>query len=152
MDIETVIVSVLSSFGVSGIIGIYLQHLWSQKRETELRIQGENRGHYESNLVWMRIILKPEMVENFNVARLDPLLSKQRNPSEIKKLAENRLIEFYYSSVLFSPDYVLTAMKEFIKNPTEVNFMKSAIAMRKDLWNKKTKVSFEILSLEQKEG
>lgn len=148
MDIETIIVSILSSFGVSGIIGIYLQHLWNQKQETESRIQSENRGHYESNLVWMRIILKPKMVENFNVARLDPLLSKQRNPSEIKKLAENRLVEFYYSSALFSPDYVLTAMKEFIKNPTEANFMKSAIAMRKDLWKKKTKANLETLSLE----
>jgi len=147
MEVETII-TVLTSLGIGGFIGSYLQHLWSQKGKTELRIQRENRGHYESNLVWMRIILKPEMVENFNVARLDPLLSKQRNPSEIKKLAENRLVEFYYSSVLFSPDYVLTAMKEFIKNPTEANFMKSAIAMRKDLWKKKTKASLELLSLE----
>jgi hypothetical protein len=39
-------------------------------------------------------------------------------------------------------------MKEFIKNPTEANFMKSAIAMRKDLWKKKTKANLETLSLE----
>jgi len=147
MEVETII-AVLTSLGIGGFIGSYLQHLWHQKGETELRLQSENRRHYESNLVWMRIILKPEMVENFNVAKLDPLLSKQRNPSEIKKLAENRLVEFYYSSILFSPDYVLTTMKEFIKNPTEANFMKSAIAMRKDLWKKKTEVDLEMLSLE----
>jgi len=146
MEVETII-TVLTSLGIGGFIGSYLQHLWNQKQETESRIQSDNRGHYESNLVWMRIVIKPEMVENFNVARLDPLLSKQKNPSEIRKLAENRLTEFYYSSMLFSPDYVLTAMKEFIKNPTEANFMKSAIAMRKDLWKKKTKVNLESLSL-----
>jgi len=146
MELET-IVSVLGLLGIGGIIGGYIQHILSQRRETELRIQSENRGHYESNLVFMRIILKPEMVKNFNVARIDPLLSKTKNVSEIKRLAENRLTEFYYASILFSPDYVLTAMKEFIKNPNENTFMKSAITMRKDLWKKKTKVGLDTLSL-----
>jgi len=106
--------------------------------------------HYESNLVFMRIVLKPEMVENFNVAREDPILSRIKDKSEIKRLAERRLIEFYYSSILFCPDDVLIAMKEFIRNPTEATFMKSAIAMRKDLWKKKTKANFDNLLLEQK--
>jgi hypothetical protein len=96
----------------------------------------------------MRIILKPEMVENFNVARLDPLLSKTKNHAEIRQLAERRLVEFYYATILFSPDYVLTAMKEFIKNPNETNFLKAANAMRKDLWKKKTKTDLKTLSLE----
>ena len=147
MDIETIL-TILASLGIGGIVGSYLQHLWNQKRETESRIQSDNRGHYESNLVWMRVVLKPEMVENFNIARLDTLLANTKDVAKIKQLAINRLTEFYYATVLFSPDYVLTAIKEFIKNPNEPSFLKAAIAMRKDLWKKNTNVDLETLSLE----
>lgn len=148
MDIETVIISVLSSFGASGIIGIYLQHLWTQRRETESKIQSLNVKHYESTLVFMRIVLDPKKIDHFNVAREDPLLSKITNANEIKYHARKRLIEFYYGSVLFYPDEVLNAIKEFLQNESEETFVKTAVAMRKDLWKKKTKASLETLSLE----
>lgn len=69
MDIETIVISILTSFGVSGIVGIYLQHFWTQKRETELKIQTLNVKHYESTLVFMRIVLDPKKVDHYNVAR-----------------------------------------------------------------------------------
>jgi hypothetical protein len=148
MDIETIIISVLSSLGISGLIGIYLQHLWTQKRETESKIQSLNVKHYESTLVFMRIVLDPKKIDHFNVAREDPLLSKITNTNEIRYFARNRLIEFYYGAVLFYSDEVLNAIKEFLQDATEDNFMKTAIAMRKDLWKKKTKIDLKMLSLE----
>jgi len=147
MDIETIF-TILASLGIGGIVGSYLQHLWNQKRETESKIQTLNVKHYESTLVWMRIVLNPKMVDHFNVGREDPILSQITNANEIRYLAKKRLNEFYYSSVLFSPDEVLKEMKKFILNPTEETFIKSAIAMRKDLWKKKTRVALETLSLE----
>lgn len=149
MDIETIVISILTSSTISGIMGIYLQHFWGQKRETELRIQNENKGRYVSMLIWMRLVLSPKMVDHFNVGREDPVLSKITNAHEIVYFARQRLNEFYYSSVLFSPDYVLAALKEFLDNPTEIAFVKTAIAMRKDLWKKKTKSDMETLSLAQ---
>jgi hypothetical protein len=153
VDIETII-SVLGLLGIGGIIGgiigSYIQHILSQRRETEKRIQSLNVKHYESTLVFMRIVLNPKAIDQFNVKREDPLLSKLDNLNDVRFYARKRLIEFYYSSLLFSPDEVLSVMKEFIDNPTEDNFIKSANAMRKDLWKKKTKMEFRSLSLKQK--
>src|SRR3990170_7569651 len=98
MDIETIAIAVLSSLGISGLVGIYLQHLWAQKRETESRIQSENRKTYESTLVWMRILLNPESVAHYNVGKLDPNILKL-NPTELKEHARKMLVTFYYESV-----------------------------------------------------
>ncbi|HLE75341.1 MAG TPA: hypothetical protein VI864_04765 [Candidatus Bathyarchaeia archaeon] len=146
MDIETVIISILTSSTVSGIIGYFIQNFLSQKRETELRIQRDNRGHYESWMVFMRIVMKPDRISHFKTS--DPTIPTLTEIGDIRDFAKERLNEFYYSALLFSPDYVLSAMKEFIKNPTEENFMKCAIVMRKDLWKKKTKADLRTLSLE----
>ena len=150
MDIETILISVLGSLGISGLIGIYLQQFWTQKRETESKIQGLNVKHYESTLVFMRIVLDPEKVDHFNVAREDPVISKLTNAHEIGHFARQRLNEFYYGSVLFYSDEVMNALKEFLQNSTEEAFMKTAIAMRKDLWKKDTKMDLKTLSLENK--
>jgi len=145
MEVETII-TVLTSLGIGGFIGSYLQHLWHQKGETELRIQSLNEGKYRSTLIFMRCVLRPESVKQFDIP--DPHIKTLKSSSDVKKFAEERLIEFYYNSLLYAPDEVLTAMKKFIKNPSEAVFMKTAIAMRKDLWKKKTKASLEMLSLE----
>ena len=92
MDIYTVLISVLSSLGISGIVGIYLQYLWTQRGETESLIQAENRKTYESTIVWMRIFLNPEKVRHYNVCKIDPTLldlteKRLKNMQEISLLA-----------------------------------------------------------------
>ena len=94
----------------------------------------------------MRVVMHPENVSQFHIE--DPNLLRFTEVGDIRDYAKEKMVEFYYSALLYAPDEVLRTMKEFMKNPTETNFMKSAIAMRKDLWKKKTKVSLESLSLE----
>jgi hypothetical protein len=145
MDIQT-IVSVLGLLGIGGIVGGYLQHLWNQKRETELRIQSLNENKYRSTLVFMRCILKPEIVGQFNIE--DPNIQNLKKGEEVKKYLNEKLIEFYYNSFLYASDEVLIKMKDFMEHPTETNFMETAISMRKDLWKKGTKINLKVLSLE----
>ena len=147
MDIETILISVLSSLGISGIVGIYLQYLWTQKGETESRIQAENRKTYESTIVWMRILLNPETVTFYNVGKIDPNILKMTQ-TELKEHARKMLVSFYYESLLFYPDNILLNIKEFLKNPTKENLMLTAVTMKKDLWNKNTNANLETLSLE----
>lgn len=145
MDFQTIF-STLGLLGVGGAIGSYIQHLLNQKRETELRIQNLNENKYRSTLIFMRCILKPENVNQFDIN--DPNFQKLKNVMEIKDYANNKLIEFYYNSLLYASDDVLIKMKEFMVNPTETNFMRTAISMRNDLWKKGTKINPQILSLE----
>jgi hypothetical protein len=145
MDIQT-IVSVLGLLGVGGIIGSYLQHLWNQKRETELRIQSLNENKYRSTLVFMRCVLKPANVNQFHID--DPNMQILKNKEEVKKYAMIKLTEFYYNSILYASDDVLKKLKQFINKPSESKFMETAIAMIKDLWKKGTNIELKTLSLE----
>jgi len=144
MDIQTII-SVLGLLGVGGIIGGYLQHLWSQKRETESRIQTLNEDKYRSDLVVMRCILNPGNLNHYSIK--DPNVYKLKSDNEVKEYEKKALTEIYYNSLLYASDDVLKNMKKFMENPTETNFMETAISMRKDLWKKGTKVDLKTLSL-----
>ncbi|MFZ3060796.1 MAG: hypothetical protein WA102_13800 [Candidatus Methanoperedens sp.] len=145
MDFQTIF-STLGLLGVGGAIGSYIQHLLNQKRETELRIQTLNETKYRSTLVFMRCFLKPENRNHFHTD--DPHMQELKNDKEVKEYANKKLIEFYYISLLYASDDVIIKMKEFMENPTEANFMKTAISMRNDLWKKGTKINPQILSLE----
>jgi len=145
MDFETII-SVLGLLGIGGILGSYLQNLWSQKGVTESRMQEINEEKYRSILIFMRCLLKPESLQEFNIP--DKRIYDLKGNEEVKKFARSRLLEYYYHSFLYASDEVLTEMKNFIKNPNENNFVKAAFVMRRDLWKKKTKVGLDTLSLE----
>jgi len=144
MDIQSII-SVLGLLGVGGAIGSYFQYLWKQKREIELKIQGLNENKYRSTLVFMRCILKPENINQFNID--DPSMQRLKG-KEVENYARAKLIEYYYNSILYASDDVLSMLKEFINNPSESNFFEVAIAMRKDLWKKGTKIDPKSLSFE----
>jgi len=148
MDPQTII-SVLGLLGVGGIIGGFLQHLWIQKRETESRIQSLNENKYRSTLIFMRCVLSPGNVNQFRIN--DPNIQKLKNREEVEEYVKEKLIEFYYNSVLYASDEVLISIKGFIEEPNETNFMKTAIAMRKDLWGKKTKIDSNVLHLRGKD-
>jgi hypothetical protein len=94
----------------------------------------------------MRCVLKPESVREFNIE--DKRVYELKGKDEIRDFARTRLVEFYYNSLLYSSDRVLVHMKDFIRNPTETAFMKTALAMRKELWKRGTNVDLESLSLD----
>ena len=60
----------------------------------------------------------------------------------------NKIKEYYYHSILYCPDEVILALKQFIETPSKENYIKTATAMRKDLWNKGTKLKKEDIILD----
>ena len=145
MDIQTIF-STLSLLGVGGIIGSYLRALWDQRRETKLKNREINENKYQSTLVFMRCVLDPESIEEFNIDDPRVLDIKKADKETVREFAKKRLREFYFNSLLYSSDEVLVTFKSFLQNPSEENFFKTAVVMRKDLWGK-TKINIERLSL-----
>ncbi len=142
MDIQTII-NLLGYMGLGGIVVGYLQYRWNEKTELmkihwtrfseiELKTRSLNENRYRSILIFMRCVIKPENANQFNID--DPNVQNLKNEKEIKKYAKTKLVEFYYKSLLYASDEVLRRIKQFIDNSTESNFIKTAIAMRKDLW------------------
>ena len=156
MDTQTII-NLIGYMGLGGIIVGYLQYRWNKKTELmkihwtrfseiELKTRTLNEDKYRSILVFMRCIIKPENANQFNIN--DPNIQNLKNEKEIKKYAKTKLIEVYYNSLLYASDEVLRKTKQFIGNPSESNFIKTAIVMRKDLWkNERTEINENDLAL-----
>lgn len=64
-----------------------------------------------------------------------------KNLEDIKQVVKTEML----NSVLFANDEVIKAMAGFVKNPNYSAYIKTASAMRKDLWNKRTRIGEDIL-------
>jgi len=129
MDIETfqLIISVLGLFGIGGVIGAYIQHLFDKQKQIGLEIRKIKEERYRSTLVHMRLVLNPEKFNQF-------IFEKNESHSTTKEHENEKVIEYYYNSLLYATDEVLIHLKEFIRDPNENTFAETAIAMRSDLW------------------
>ena len=145
MEIETII-SVLGLLGLGGIVGSYFQYRLNQLKETDLKLQELNENKYRSILIYMRCALHPEHHNQFTTN--DPVFQKLTAKHKVKKYSLLHVREFYYNSLLYASDEVLIKLKQFIETPTETNFMQTALAMRKDLWKKRTNIAVSMLSIE----
>ena len=95
---------------------------------------------YRSLLVFMACVLDIEKRRYFSLNEQVPNTTKWDYMNQIK--------EYYYHSLLYSPDTVIISLKAFIDNPTKETYIKTAIAMRKDLWSKWTKLSIKDIVLD----
>jgi len=124
--------SILTSIGIGGIIGAYIQNLLSKKTQIESEIRQLNESKYRTILVWMRCVLNPEKASLFTFEGKG--IPDTMTTDEIQKLAKAKVIEFYYNTLLYGSDEVLFSLKGFIQNPDEKKFTETAVAMRKELW------------------
>jgi len=74
----------------------------------------------------MRLVLDPEKSNQF-------VFAKGESQSTTKEHENEKVIEYYYNSLLYATDEVLFHLREFIRDPNEETFAKTAIAMRNDL-------------------
>lgn len=137
MDIQTIL-SILGLLGVGGIIGSYIQYALNQKGDITKEVRSLNEDKYRSVLVFMRCILDPSVINQFGFSNKDEInLNRIKDDTgKIITYAKSKLKEYYYHSFLYASDNVINEIENFIKDPSENNFIKVANAMRKDLWNK----------------
>ena len=129
MDLETfqIIISVLGLFGIGGVIGAYIQHLFDKQKQIGLEIRKIKEERYRSTLVHMRLVLNPERFNQF-------IFEKGESRSTTKENENEKVIEYYYNSLLYATDEGPVHLREFIRYRTEKKFADTAIAMRNDLW------------------
>ena len=136
MDLKDII-SIISLLGIGGILGGWIKHLLERRRETVMRVQNINEGKYRSTLIFMRCLLNPSSINQFEIN--DPNHKSITEEEELVRYFKQKLEEFYYNSLLYASDDVLKNIKRFINSPNEENFFRTALAMRRDLWNKPVK-------------
>ncbi len=133
---EEIILSIVAFIGSAGIIGASLTYYFDKRKQIKFREQEYKETRYKAIILQMRILRNPD---NFRYYKL------KRPDWQTINDVENELEDEWYNSILFASDDVIKSLKEFILKPDDYrNYAKTAFAMRKDLWNKKT-------SLEPKE-
>lgn len=131
-------ISIISVLGFGGILGAYFQFLFQRRTKVQEDIHRLKRERYGAILIQMLTILSPEHLPKTQAFRPDL--------KNVDDFLEEVRIEML-NSVLYANDDVIKRMAEFVKRPTHSAYIKTASAMRKDLWNKKTSVDEETLEI-----
>jgi len=132
-----IILALLTAIGLGGIIGAYFQSRFQHQKEVQEDIHNLKRQRYGAILIQMLTILAPQR----------GLLKAQQFRPDLKDVADfkEEVKTEMLHSVLFASDDVIKAMAEFLQNPSYSSYIKTTVAMRRDLWGKKTKINESIL-------
>ena len=129
MNLESV-ANVLGLLGLGGLLGTYFRILWERQNIALLQKQEFKETRYKCIIILLLSYLDFE--------KNKPMLHQHGRQyiKTIEDLKEELQLE-WNNMILFASDKVLSTMNEFIKEPTQSNFRKVALAMRKDLWSGK---------------
>ncbi|MFH0834321.1 MAG: hypothetical protein V2A63_02945 [Patescibacteria group bacterium] len=138
MDYPEILIGLLSG----GAIVAVVQHFLDKKKEAEIQLNRIKEEKYRSLLIFMTCSMDFEKRKYFS-------LSEQVEMSNSEDYL-NKIKEYFYHNVLFASDEVILAIKGFIHSPDQENFVKTAKAMRRDLWGTKTKLTMQDLLVDSK--
>ena len=124
---------------IGSIILVIIIYFLNQKEKLRLQYNQIIQEKYESMLVFMICVLDFDKRKHFGV----PENAQYKSSDDYL----DKLKEYYYHSSLYYPDEVLKSLKFFIEEPCRRHYIQTAQAMRKSLWKKKTKLTYEDISL-----
>ncbi len=135
------IFSALTLIGVGGIVGGYMTYLLDKKKEREFKVLEQKEKRYKSCLLYMDAFFQPKNIKY--------LSSRQPDIDNTRDIIAYLEMEFHEMMLYASKD-VIFSVKAFIENPDRDNFLKTILAMRKDLSTKRDDLDLEKIKLEIK--
>ena len=131
-------VSLLTAVGLGGILGTYFQARFQQRAHVSQHEHELKRTRYKCILMIMIAKLKPED----SIPKMRAIRPDMGSEADIdKELSTELLNGFIYAS-----DGVLESLSAFIRQPSEKALVTTAIAVRRDLWDKKTSLNESVLT------
>ncbi len=137
-DLMPIIIVVLTALG-GGFFGAYFQSRFQHQKDLQTDIHELKRARYGAILIQMLTVLDPERgLEKTKKFRPD-----FKDVDDVKDELKTEML----NAILFANDEVIKSMAEFSKNPNHENYIKSAAAMRRDLWRTKTDIDEKTLGI-----
>ncbi len=128
-----IILSLLTAVGFGSILGAYFQSKFQHTRELKNEEHEWKRTRYGAIIIQMLTVLRFEKHGTRFVQKHRPdLNTKEDYLEEIKS-------EFLHGIVMMS-DAVINSLADFLRKKDYNSYTKAVVAMRKDLWGKKSKV------------
>ncbi|MFZ1935757.1 MAG: hypothetical protein WBL72_21540 [Thermoguttaceae bacterium] len=131
------IVSLLTAIGIAGILGAYFQSRFERKKQVQKQEHELKRRRYSCILILMLTKLDPKR----GLPHTHEIRPDLRDLTDVEKEIEMELL----NGVLYASDNVIQSMGEFVRKPDYPSYIRTAIAMRKDLWGKRTSLDESIL-------
>lgn len=132
-------ITALLSAIIGGIIATYLKTFLEKKKEIDINLKKISEDKYKSLLIFMACVLDIEKRRYFTL--------NEQTPNKTSGDYLNQLKEYYYHSILYSSDTVITALREFINQPSKEAYVNVAKEMRKELWGNETKLQYQDILL-----
>jgi len=137
MSLE-LILSILGVIGTGGIIATFFTYLWEKKKIIQLKENELKEKRYLCILLLMYSYVNPKELKDLK--RFRPEI---QNQEDLKRELQTEWV----NSWIFAGDKTIEAFKNFLENPTENNFVETVLSMRKELWNKKTKLQLSTFTV-----
>lgn len=138
MSFEEILIPVLSVIGVSGIVGAFFTYFWDKRKQRESKENELKERRYLCTLLLMYAIINPAELDSIQKNRPDI-----RNLNDLKRELQTEWVNFW----IFAGDTTILSLKEFLDNPNEQTFAKTILSMRKELWNKESRLSASQFSI-----
>ena len=133
----SVVVSMLTALGVSGLLTAFFQHRFEHQKQIRRLEHDLKEKRYKAINILMLTLLDPEDMRQLNERRPD-----LRNIDDVVKELRTEML----NGILFASDDVVRSLGEFIAQPTHDRYIKTAVSMRKDLWGRGTSVGGDVLA------
>jgi len=134
---ETTTQIILSLLGIIGVGGI-ISALLNKSKEIEFQKLEQKQKRYKSMLLYMDVFFEPKNIKY--------LSSRQPDIDTSEDVIEYLKAE-YHEMLLYASKGVVLAAKKFIESPNRDNFLQVVLAMRKDLWIKKSDLDIQEIKL-----
>lgn len=131
--------TIMTTFGIGGIVGAIVKYWLDNKKVLRVNLNQINEEKYRTLLIHMSCALDVNNRRYFTI--------KKDYEEDTQEYYMGCVKEYYYNSLLYSPDFVIIELKRFIEGPSKKSFIRVARAMRRDLWRSKTKLSVDQLVL-----
>lgn len=135
------IITVLGVVGIGGIVATSITYILEKRKQIKFREQELKETRYKIIIAKMGVLLNSKYLDNIIFQ------TKKEEKTIDSEWVKKELEMEWFNSWLFASDDVVYNLKAFILQPNNTNYGKTVLAMRKDLWNKKTDLKAEECSL-----
>lgn len=132
------LLSILSVIGIGGVISAFFTYIWEKRKERQLKENELKERRYLCTLLLMYAFINPK--ELVSLKRVRPEI---KNQDDLKRELQLEWV----NSWIFASDNTITSFKEFLDVSNEETFAKTVLSMRKELWNKGTRLSASTFSI-----
>ena len=140
INVQTII-TIITSFGLGSLIALFVKsHLDKRNKAFEDQFSHKEK-RYKALMVLMWASINPDSELKH--------LQQFRSDITTQELLFNELQLELYNGILYASDDVLKTLKQFISAKDYPTYLKVALAMRKDLYGRKSKLIFEDIELKE---